>query len=204
VKELTEKQLSVLRFIKNYTDENTCPPTVRETAEYFKVSLKAIQDHITALRKKGYLAESDKKSRSLRIIKDDGKLGAKAPNFQKIPVLGEVACGKPVFCDENYAGLVSLPEPFIQPDKEYFALRVKGLSMIDAGILDGDIAVIEKTEVAENGQIVVAIIDDSVTLKRFFKEASRIRLQPENRDFKPIYTQEAKILGKLADIIRKY
>lgn len=204
MKELTEKQRNVLRFIRVYTEEKLCPPTVREVAENFSVSIKAIQDHIAALRKKGYLAASEKKSRSLRIVLDDGTIGNAFPKFHNVPILGSVAAGRPIFCDENYLGYYPLPEPYAQKDKQYFALRVQGLSMKDAGILDGDIGIFEKSETARNGQIVVAFFDESVTLKRFFKEESRIRLQPENPDFNPIYLQDVKILGVLSSIIRNY
>lgn len=204
MKELTEKQQNVLRFIRAYTDENSCPPTVRETADHFSVSLKAVQDHITALRKKGYLSQSDKRSRSLKILRDDESFAIEKPVFQNIPILGSVAAGKPIFCEENYDGVFPLPQPLVKPGKTYFALYVKGSSMIDAGILDGDVAVIEQSSTANNGEIVVAIIDDSVTLKRFFKESTRIRLQPENKAFNPIFTQEARILGILSNIIRTY
>lgn len=203
MREITEKQRSVLRFIKTYVTENTYPPTVREVSEHFQISLKAVQDHIAALRKKGYLSPSDKKSRSIKILIDDDE-EKKLPTFQNIPLLGNVAAGKPIFCEENYEGMFPMPEPLIRSGKTYFALNVKGTSMIDAGILDGDVAIIEKCETAHNGQIVVAFIDDSVTLKRFFKEDLRVRLQPENKDFNPIYTTDVKILGVLSNIIRTY
>ena len=204
MKELTEKQKNVLLFIRKYTEENTCPPTVRETAEYFGVSLKAIQDHIVALRKKGYLSESNNKSRSLKILVDDEDLGYSSVNFQNIPILGTVAAGRPIFCDENFTGYFPMPEPLVRSGRKYFALRVRGTSMINAGILDGDIAIIQQSETARNGEIVVAIIEDSVTLKRFYKEEKRIRSQPENNEFNPIYTTDAKILGTLTNIIRSY
>ena len=201
MKELTERQQQILQFISDYTEENSFPPTVRETAEHFSVSLKAIQDHFTALTKKGYLLKDEKRSRSLKVL---GNVTKKANKGYKIPVLGSVAAGKPIFCEEDYENTIYLSEPFVRPGNSYFALHVKGSSMIKAGINDGDIAIIKQQSTANDGDIVVAIIDDSVTLKRFFKEATRIRLQAENPDFNPIYSQDVKVLGKLSHIIREY
>jgi repressor LexA len=201
MKELTERQQQILQFISDYTEENSFPPTVRETAEHFSVSLKAIQDHFTALTKKGYLLKDEKRSRSLKVL---GNVTKKTNKGYKIPVLGSVAAGKPIFCEEDYENTIYLSEPFVRPGNSYFALHVKGSSMINAGINDGDIAIIKQQSTANDGDIVVAIIDDSVTLKRFFKEATRIRLQAENPDFNPIYSQDVKVLGKLSHIIREY
>ena len=201
MKELTERQQQILQFISDYTEENSFPPTVRETAEHFSVSLKAIQDHFTALTKKGYLLKDEKRSRSLKVL---GNVTKKVNKGYKIPVLGSVAAGKPIFCEEDYENTIYLSEPFVRPGNSYFALHVKGSSMINAGINDGDIAIIKQQSTANDGDIVVAIIDDSVTLKRFFKEATRIRLQAENPEFNPIYCQDVKVLGKLSHIIREY
>ena len=201
MKELTERQQQILQFISDYTEENSFPPTVRETAEHFSVSLKAIQDHFTALTKKGYLLKDEKRSRSLKVL---GNVTKKANKGYKIPVLGSVAAGKPIFCEEDYENTIYLSEPFVRPGNSYFALHVRGSSMINAGIIDGDLAIIKQQTTAEDGDIVVAIIDDSVTLKRFFKEPTRVRLQAENPDFNPIYCQDVKVLGKLSHIIREY
>ena len=201
MKELTERQQQILQFISDYTEENSFPPTVRETAEHFSVSLKAIQDHFTALTKKGYLLKDEKRSRSLKVL---GNVTKKTNKGYKIPVLGSVAAGKPIFCEEDYENTIYLSEPFVRPGNSYFALHVKGSSMINAGINDGDLAIIKQQTTAEDGDIVVAIIDDSVTLKRFFREPTRVRLQAENPDFNPIYCQDVKVLGKLSHIIREY
>ena len=201
MKELTERQQQILQFISDYTEENSFPPTVRETAEHFSVSLKAIQDHFTALTKKGYLLKDEKRSRSLKVL---GNVTKKANKGYKIPVLGSVAAGKPIFCEEDYENTIYLSEPFVRPGNSYFALHVRGSSMINAGINDGDLAIIKQQTTAEDGDIVVAIIDDSVTLKRFFREPTRVRLQAENPEFNPIYCQDVKVLGKLSHIIREY
>lgn len=203
MKELTQKQQEILHFISSFTELNSCPPTVRETGERFGISVKAVQDHFAALRKKGYLASADGRSRSLKVLIEDEEIGLR--RSERIPVLGTVAAGLPIFCDENYNGSVYVPSSMVRSGGSYFALFVRGDSMIGAGILDGDLAVIRRQDYAENGAIVVALTDeDSVTLKRFFKENARIRLQAENDAYNPIYRQNVKILGVLSNIIRNY
>ena len=203
MKNITERQNEIMHFIADYTLSNSCPPTIREISTHFDIGIKAVQDHLLALEKKGYIEKTEKKSRSIRLKKGvDGQVCSS--NLCQVPILGSTAAGKPIFCDENYEGTITLSEPFVKPGESYFALKVHGTSMINAGINDGDLAVIKKQEKAENGDIVVALLDDSVTLKRFFLESNRVRLQPENPDFKPIYTQDGRILGKLSHIIREY
>ncbi len=175
MKGITDRQKEVLTFISGFTEENGYPPTVREISEHFQISIRAVQDHIIALQKKGYLSQSQKRSRSIRVL-SDMRDKEQLPYVSKVPLLGTVAAGKPLLCEENIDGYVNLSEPFVRPGKNYFALRVRGLSMINAGILDGDLAVIEQAETAADGQIIVAVIDDAITLKRYYKETDRIRL----------------------------
>ncbi len=203
MKVLTDRQREVLEFIADFTDENVCPPTVREIGDHFGISLRAVQDHVAALQKKGYLSLSQKRSRSIRVLKDERKK-VDTTFTTKVPLLGTVAAGKPLLSEENFDGYLTVSEPFVKPGKTYYALHVRGSSMINAGILEGDIAVIEQTEIADDGQIVVALVDESITIKRFFKETNRVRLQPENPDFQPIYCQNVRIVGTLAGIIRQY
>lgn len=202
MKQITERQQEVLNFISNFTKENNYPPTVREIGEHFSISLRAVQDHIAALQKKGYLSQTQKRARSLNVI--SGGTLEKQPFVSKVPLLGTVAAGKPLLSEENLDGYVNLTEPFVRPGKSYFALRVRGQSMIEAGILEGDLAVVEQAQTAVDGQIVVAVIDNAITLKRFYKEADRIRLQPENAAFQPIYSTEVTIVGILSNIVRTY
>ncbi len=203
MKQITERQRAVLTFISDFTAENVYPPTVREISDHFGISLRAVQDHIAALQKKGYLTTEQKRSRSIRVLVDD------RPRIQnlyvsKVPLLGTVAAGKPLLCEENLDGYVNLTEPFVRPGKSYFALRVRGESMIGAGILEGDLAVVEQTVSAADGQIVVAVLDDAITLKRYFREAERVRLQPENPAFQAIYCKDVRIVGILSSIVRTY
>ncbi|MCR4822660.1 MAG: transcriptional repressor LexA [Treponema sp.] len=202
MKQITERQQEVLDFISSFTRSNNYPPTVREIGEHFGISLRAVQDHIAALQKKGYLSQTQKRARSLNVI--SGAREQSETFISKVPLLGTVAAGKPLLSEENLDGYVNLTEPFVRPGKSYFALRVRGQSMIEAGILEGDLAVIEQAQTAVDGQIVVAVIDNAITLKRFYKEADRIRLQPENSSFQPIYSTDVTIVGILSNIVRTY
>lgn len=201
MKKITNRQQEVLSFISNFTAENSFPPTVRETSEYFGISLRAAQEHIDALSRKGFLEKTQNRSRSIKVLINERD---PKPFVTQVPLLGTVAAGKPLLCEENLDGYVNLTEPFVHPGKNYFALRVRGQSMVGAGILEGDLAVVEQVETAINGQIVVAVIDEAVTLKRYFREATRIRLQPENPAFQAIYCQDVRIVGVLSGIVRTY
>lgn len=202
MKGITERQKEVLLFISEYSEVNSYPPTVREISEHFKISLHAVQGHIQALGKKGFLELTQKRSRSMKVITDEKSLNE--TYIGKVPLLGTIAAGKPLLCEENLDGYVNLTEPFVRPGKNYFALRVRGASMQGAGILEGDLAIIEQRQEAVDGQIVVAVIDDAITLKRYYKESNRVRLQPENPAFKAIYCQDVKIVGVLSNIVRTY
>lgn len=203
MKGITDRQKEVLNFISAHTEEHSYPPTVREISDHFGISLRAVQDHIIALQKKGFLSQSQKRARSIRVLSDCRE---KEPEtyIGKVPLLGTVAAGKPLLSEENLDGYVNLTEPFVRPGKSYFALRVRGQSMINAGILDGDLAVVEQASTAVDGQIIVAVIDDAITLKRYYKEAERIRLQPENPQFQAIYCTDVRIVGILSNIVRTY
>ena len=204
MKNLTNRQKEVLEFIARFTDGNGYPPTVREIGDHFDISLRAVQDHIAACQKKGYLSQCQKRSRSIRVLKNEEGVSETKAFTSRIPLLGTVAAGKPLLSEENVDGYVTIAEPFVRPGKPYFALRVRGSSMINAGILEGDLAIIEKADVASEGQIVVAVVDNAITLKRFYREENRIRLQPENPDFQPIYTNDAHLAGIMVGLVRTY
>jgi repressor LexA len=202
MKEPTSRQLEVLSFIAEYIHAHAYPPTIRELADNFEISVKGAHDHVIALRKKGLLKQGDKKSRTMELV---NKVPVEDRNFQEIPILGTVAAGKPILSEENCDGAIKLPRTMLKKKNGYFALRVRGDSMEEAGIMDGDVAVIEQQNTARNGDIVVVTMDDAVTLKTFYKESSRIKLQPANPKYSPIYcSKDVKILGKLAHIIRSY
>jgi len=206
MKELTQRQREVLLFITEYINTHAYPPTMREIGDHFSISVKGAYDHVEALRKKGILRLGDKRSRTIEIIKQDKETEARARTNTVIdvPLLGTVAAGKPILAEENREGTVPVHQSMLKKNARYFALKVRGDSMIGAGIMEGDIAVIEKRDSAENRDIVVAVVDEAATLKRFFKESNRVRLEPENPKYQPIYTQDARILGCLAHLIRSY
>lgn len=203
MRELTERQREVLSFITEYVDAHAYPPTIREIAEHFSISVKGAYDHLGALKKKNCLRYGDKRSRTIEVLRrDEGRV--RESETVKVPILGDVAAGRPLLSEESLDGKVSVPKSLLRRDGPYFAMRVRGDSMVGAGIVDGDIAVVEKREVARNGEIVVAVVDEAVTLKRFFKEPSRIRLQSENPAYSPIYCRDARIVGRLACLLRAY
>jgi repressor LexA len=202
MREPTQRQKEVLNFIAGYINAHTYPPTIRDVADFFSISVKGAHDHLTALRKKGLLNYGDKKSRTMELIRQKGE---EREDFAEIPILGTVAAGLPIMAVENMDGSMKFHRSFLKNGVVYFSLRVKGDSMENAGIMDGDMAVIEHCNTVRNGEIVVAMLEDAVTLKTFFRENSRIRLQPETPGYSPIYcSRDVRILGKLAHIIRSY
>jgi len=200
MKTLTKRQKEVLDFIRRFIDAHAYPPTIRETASHFGISVKGAHDHVKALEKKGMLRCDLNRSRTIEVLsKSEEK-----ETFLKIPVLGNVAAGQPLFAEENLDGYMTVPSNLLGKGT-YFALNVHGDSMQDAGIFDGDMAIINHQDAANNGDIVVAMInDEAVTLKRFYREKNRIKLKAENPVYPPIYTQNLRILGKLSCIIRNY
>ncbi|MDC7239662.1 MAG: transcriptional repressor LexA [Spirochaetales bacterium] len=199
MKALTKRQGEILDFIRSYIQDNQYPPSIREIGRYFSISVKGAYDHVKALEKKEVIAISHNKSRAITLVPEEDE----SEETRKIPILGSVAAGLPLFAEENHDGSVTLPSDVLK-NGNLFALRVQGESMTGAGIFDGDLAVFVQQPVANNGEIIVAMVDDAVTLKRFYKEKNRIRLQAENPSFPAIFTQDVRILGKLITIIRQY
>ncbi|MDR0316182.1 MAG: transcriptional repressor LexA [Treponema sp.] len=202
MKQPTERQTEVLSFISEYINVHSYPPAIREIADHFGMSVKGAYDHITALKRKGYLKQDGKRPRTMELVKSKEQEGMAA--LTEIPILGTVAAGVPILSEENWDGTITLHRSMLKKNKKYFALNVRGDSMIGAGIMDGDIAVIEKQSIVRNGEIAVAVVDEAVTLKRFYKESSRVRLQSENPAYKPIYSRDVRVLGRLARIVRSY
>jgi repressor LexA len=200
MKELTDRQKQVLSFIADYIKKHSYPPTIREIAEDFSISVKGAHDHITALRKKGHLKHIDKRPRTMGLVHSRPE----DSDYLSVPILGSVAAGMPILSEENFDGDVSLHRSMFRKNKKYFALKVKGDSMSGAGIFEGDLAIIEKQNTVRNGEIAVAVIEEAVTLKRFFRENTRVKLQAENPAHKPIYCQDVRILGRLFITIRTY
>ncbi len=199
MKVITKRQSEVLSYISAFIHDHKFPPTIREISESFSISVKGAYDHVKALEKKRFIRLDNNRSRTIEVLGDDHD----GDRTVDVPVLGRVAAGLPLLAEENLEGTVKLPQDFVKRGP-HFALYVTGDSMQDAGIMDGDIAVFRQQQTAENGDIVVAMVDEAVTLKRFFKEKNRIRLQAENSDYPPIFTQNVRVLGRLAHLIRRY
>lgn len=201
MRDLTERQKEILDFICKYIGENSFPPTIREIAGKFGITAKGAYDHVTALQKKNVIKFSNNKSRTIEIVEKESEQGG---NVTSIPLLGTIAAGLPILSEENIEKMIPVAKSMLRTGKNYFALKVRGDSMIEAGILEGDIAIIESCTTCENGEIVVAVIEDSITLKRFYKETNRVKLQPENKNYKTLYYQNIKIAGRLKGLIRTY
>jgi repressor LexA len=202
MKELTERQKEILSFIAEHINVHSYPPTIREIADHYGMSVKGAHDHVMALRRKGAIKKDDRRPRTMELVRSREEEGM--ASFTDIPVLGTVAAGIPILSEENWDGTVTMHRSMLKKNKKYFAVKVRGDSMSGAGIMDGDTAIIEKQSVVRNGEIAVAVVDEAVTLKRFFKEASRIKLLAENPAYKPIYCRDVRILGRLSRIIRFY
>jgi repressor LexA len=201
MKELTQRQKEVLSFIAGYINQHNYPPTIREIGDFFSISVKGAHDHVTALKRKGVLKQVDKRSRTMELV---GEGRTSLNRLVEIPLLGTVAAGVPILSEENWDGTVQINDALLKKNRKSFALRVRGDSMVGAGIMDGDTAVIEKQPIVKNGEIVVAVVDEAVTLKRFFRESKRVKLQAENPAYPPIYSQNVRLLGRLVHITRNY
>ncbi|MFP4364273.1 MAG: transcriptional repressor LexA [Spirochaetia bacterium] len=200
MKQLTERQKEILSFIKRFIKDHKFPPTMREISDYFEISVKGAHDHVKALEKKQCLHSSANRPRSIEVLEDGTE--TEDANIH-VPLLGNVAAGVPLFAEENFDGVIAVPPQYLSTGR-FFALNVKGDSMKNAGILDGDLAIFKHQQTALNGDIIVAMVDDAVTLKRFYKEKHRVKLKAENPAYPPLYTQNIRILGKLTYIMRNY
>jgi len=201
MEEEKNKQSEIYEFLKIYTGNKGYPPSVREICK--AVSLKStstVHGHLKRLEKKGMIKRDPSKPRALEI----GELSAPKKEMINIPIVGKITAGLPILATENIEDTFPIPLDYIKHDKELFMLRVSGQSMINVGIRDNDLAIIENSQDAINGDIVVALIDDGATIKRFFKEKNHIRLQPENDTMDPILVNDCKILGKLVGIFRSF
>ena len=201
---LTKKQQDILDFIKKSILERGYPPSVREIGK--EVSLKSTSSvfaHLEQLEKCGYIRRDPSKSRTIEVL-DEEFASATRKDLVQIPIVGQVAAGQPLLAVENIEEYFPLPQRYLELGKTTFMLKVKGDSMINVGIYDGDILIVEKKETARNGEIVVCLVDDSATVKRFYKENGHYRLQPENDSMDPIIVDEVSIIGKVTGLFRSF
>lgn len=200
-KGLTKRQREILNYVMTSMQQHGYPPSVREIgAALGLTSSSTVHSHLTALEKKGFIHRDPSKPRAIEILKD----GASHPpkRVVNVPVLGRIAAGHPLLAEENVEDVFPLPRDLVREDAA-FILRVRGDSMIEAGIYDGDYLVIRQQPTANNGEIVAALLGDEATVKRFYRERDHIRLQPENRTMAPILTRDATVLGKVVALIRR-
>ncbi len=203
MEKLTKKQEDVLNYIKEYIVSHGYPPTIREIGGALGISSPAtIHVHLQNLQKKGIIKKNGSKNRAIELLVQNEYI--KNDDVTKVPLLGKITAGSPIEAIERPDEYFSLPTYLIPKQKEVFTLEVEGTSMINAGILDGDIVIVERQNTAHNGEIVVAMTEDNeVTLKRFYKEKNHIRLQPENDTMEPIILPNVIILGKAIGLYRK-
>jgi repressor LexA len=197
---LTKRQQEIFDFVKRYVSEHGYPPTVRDIGKAIGLtSSSTVHAHLANLEKLGLLRRDPTKPRAIEVLKDKARQVVTPPG---LPVVGQVAAGQPVLADENIEEYVPVPGIAGGDDGE-FVLRVKGDSMKDAGILEGDFVIVRRQETAGDGDIVVALVGEEATVKRFFREDDHVRLQPENETMEPIRTREAQVLGRVVGLCRR-
>lgn len=198
---ITEKQQQILDFMKKSILETGYPPTVREICDAVGLkSTSSVHSHLEILEKNGYIRRDPTKPRAIEIC--DSQFQSVRTETASIPIVGNVAAGQPILAEQNIEEYYPVPVEFLPRGAECFALHVRGESMINAGILDGDLIFVRSCQTAENGDIVVALIDDAATVKRFYREKDHIRLQPENDTMDPILVDSCAILGKVFGVFR--
>jgi repressor LexA len=204
---LTGRQQEIWKYLTDYVDEHGYPPTVREIGEAVGLaSPSTVHAHLANLERAGLIKRDPTKPRALELRRDPKPVAAPAADVHRLPLLGEIAAGGPLLADQNVDEYLAVPEPLARGGEE-FLLRVKGDSMINAGILEGDLVVVRRAQTASDGEIVVALAgedetSDEATVKRFFRENGRIRLQPENDELKPIYAEHVQVLGVVTGVFR--
>jgi repressor LexA len=204
---LTGRQQEIWDYLVSYVDEHGYPPTVREIGERVGLaSPSTVHAHLANLERAGYLRRDPTKPRALELT-GLRRRDARPEPAQQLPLVGEIAAGGPLLAEQNIEEYVAFPEQLVRGGAD-FLLRVKGDSMIDAGIFDGDLVVVRRSDTAVNGEIVVALAGDDesaeeATVKRYFRENGRIRLQPENESLEPIYAQHVQVLGKVVGVFRQ-
>ncbi|MDP3387468.1 MAG: transcriptional repressor LexA [Eubacteriales bacterium] len=203
--ELSKNQLRILSYIKEEINSKGYPPSVREICKAVGLSsTSTVHSHLTAIEQKGFIKKGNNKNRAIEVIDQEVAMyDLPKKEIVNIPLIGSIAAGQPILATQNAEDLFPIPIEWVGKN-ESFVLRVKGDSMINAGIFSGDFVVISCQNSARNGDIVAALIDDEATLKRYYREKDHIRLQPENDNMEPILSKEVVILGLLKCVIRKY
>lgn len=201
---LSAKQQEILEYLKECILKRGYPPAVREICEAVHLkSTSSVHAHLETLEERGYIRKDPTKPRAIEILDDTFNLSRR--ELVNVPIVGTVTCGEPILANENIEGYFPVPPEYLHTGKNTFMLKVKGDSMINAGIFDGDLVMVEEGNTARNSEIVVALIDDSATVKTFYKENGHIRLQPENDTMEPIIIEgDMAILGKVIGLFRTF
>ena len=197
---ISKKQSEILEYIKSQIINKGYPPSVRDICAAVDLkSTSSVHSHLETLEKNGYIRRDPTKPRAIEIIDDNFNLARR--EVVNVPIVGKVAAGEPILAVENIESYFPVPMEFM-PNEQCFMLKVQGDSMINAGIFDGDTIIVEQSQTARNGDMVVALVDDSATVKTFYREADHIRLQPENDAMSPIIVPDCQILGKVFGVFR--
>ena len=197
-----DKQQQILNFIEKQVSEKGFPPTVREICDAVGLSSPAtVHGYLKRLEKNGHIVKDNGSSRGIRLANAPTNISSMEKEYLEVPVIGRVSAGTPILAEENLERTFPLPMDFAKKNDVYM-LRVRGESMINAGILDGDYVLVEQRQTARNGEMVIALVDDSATCKTFYKEDGFYRLQPENDDMDPIIVSQCDILGKVIGVFR--
>ena len=197
---ITAKQEEILEYIKSQILERGFPPSVRDICEAVHLkSTSSVHSHLETLEKNGYIRRDPTKPRAIEILDDSFNFNRR--EMVNVPVIGHVAAGEPLLAEQNIENYFPIPMEYM-PNKQTFMLKVHGESMINAGILDGDFVLVEQSAVADNGDIVVALMDESATVKRFYRHSDHIELRPSNSTMYPIIVKDVEILGKVIGLYR--
>nr|WP_330390355.1 transcriptional repressor LexA [Paramaledivibacter caminithermalis] len=200
---MTKQQSRILEFIRSEVNSKGYPPSVREICQAVGLkSTSTVHGHLRRLEKKGYIRRDSTKPRAIEVLDSSNDIIQDKKEIVHVPIIGKVTAGEPILAVENIEDTFPISVDFIESGT-YFILKIQGESMIDAGILDKDFVLVKQQPIAKNGDIVVALLDDSATVKRFFKESNHIRLQPENKFMDPIIVDDVKILGVVRGVFRK-
>ena len=202
--DLSAKQIQILEFLKEQIHENGYPPTMREICDAVGLSSPStVHSHLARLEEKGYIRRNGSKSRAIEVLDNEDDFGPSPREMVDVPIVGTVTAGEPILAVENIEDTFPIPVEYV-PNANVFMLKVKGDSMINAGIFSGDLILVQQQSSARNGDIVVALLEDYVTVKRFYKEKDHVRLQPENDAMSPILVRDVRILGKVFGLFRRF
>ncbi|WP_432631051.1 transcriptional repressor LexA [Brotaphodocola sp.] len=201
-KKISQKQQEILDYIKTCILKKGYPPAVREICEAVHLkSTSSVHSHLETLERNGYIRRDPTKPRAIEVL--DNQFSTQRREAVQVPIIGTVAAGQPILAEQNIEEYFPIPSEYLPAGGEVFILRVKGESMINAGIFNGDQVIVQQMNTAENGDIVVALLDDSATVKRFYRENGHYRLQPENDAMEPIIVSDVQILGKVVGLFRR-